>query len=207
MFENLQTGSCYFIISVVIPACGSLVTNSMSYTVQEGEALGAYGEWVPVDKAAEKAAAASRKASSTVHTASGTSSSGDTVAAGSPEAVEQPALGPVNDSVFPDPEMQVRSACVLGILNLMENSFWLLKNSFSSPLLLFLSCVLPPSPSEACRYLSGCNRENQSSEAFGGEPVWRQCHLYAQPGAGAGRRHFLPLTFSHNCADLECLLP
>ena len=93
----------------------------MCYTVQEGEALGAYGEWVPVDKAAEKAAAASRKASSTVHTASATSSSGETGAAGSPEAVDQPALVPVNDSVFPDPVMQVKSAGVLCILNLMEN--------------------------------------------------------------------------------------
>ncbi|CAB1440736.1 unnamed protein product [Pleuronectes platessa] len=80
------------------------VSSGCQHRKKEGEAMGAYGEWVPVDKAAEKAAAAARKASSTVHTA--TSSSGETAAAGSPEAGEQPAPGPVNDNVFPDPVMQ-----------------------------------------------------------------------------------------------------
>ncbi|XP_062236967.1 protein SON [Platichthys flesus] len=80
------------------------VSSGCQHRKKEGEAMGAYGEWVPVDKAAEKAAAAARKASSTVHTA--TSSSGETAAAGSPEAGEQQAPGPVNDNVFPDPVMQ-----------------------------------------------------------------------------------------------------
>ena len=40
--------------------------------------------------------------------------------------------------------------------------------------------------SVASRYLSGCNWENQSSEAIGWEPLWRQCYLHAQPSTGAG---------------------
>lgn len=88
----------------------------MWYTVQEGETLGAYGEWVPVDKAAEKAAAASRKSLTAVPIATATSSSGETAtAAGLPEVVEQPACGPDNDSVFPDPLQQVRSGSTLCI--------------------------------------------------------------------------------------------
>ncbi|XP_019965752.2 protein SON [Paralichthys olivaceus] len=82
------------------------VSSGCQHRKKEGEALGAYGEWVLVDKAADKAAAASRKAPSTVPTVSATSSLGETVVAGSPEAVEQPVLAPVNDSVFPDPVMQ-----------------------------------------------------------------------------------------------------
>ncbi|AWO95540.1 putative protein SON-like [Scophthalmus maximus] len=40
------------------------VSSGCQHRKKEGEALGAYGEWVPVDKAAEKVAAASRKAQS-----------------------------------------------------------------------------------------------------------------------------------------------
>ncbi|XP_042372923.1 protein Son-like, partial [Plectropomus leopardus] len=74
----------------------------------EGETLGAYGEWVPVDKTAEKAPAGSRKALTAVPIATAGSSSGETAtaAAGSAEAAEQPASVPDNDSVFPDPLQQ-----------------------------------------------------------------------------------------------------
>lgn len=89
------------------------MSKAMSSAIQEGEALGAYGEWVPVDKTADKAAAGSRKAPSTVPIATATSSSGETAAErGLPEDVEQPASAPDKDSVFPDPLLQVRSGSI-----------------------------------------------------------------------------------------------
>nr|XP_020444185.1 protein SON-like isoform X1 [Monopterus albus] len=74
------------------------VSSGSQHRKKEGEALGAYGEWVPVDKTADKPAAAPRKVLTTVPTATTTSSSGETEA----EAVEQSD----NDSVFPDPVLQ-----------------------------------------------------------------------------------------------------
>ncbi|XP_049426465.1 protein SON isoform X1 [Epinephelus fuscoguttatus] len=83
------------------------VSSGSQHRKKEGEALGAYGEWVPVDKTADKAAAGSRKAPSTVPIATATSSSGETAAErGLPEDVEQPASAPDKDSVFPDPLLQ-----------------------------------------------------------------------------------------------------
>ncbi|XP_071320672.1 protein SON [Trachinotus anak] len=82
------------------------VSSGSQHRKKEGEVLGAYGEWVPVDKTADKPTTASRKTLTTVPIVTSTSSSGETVAAGSPEAVDQPAFVPVNDSVFPDPLLQ-----------------------------------------------------------------------------------------------------
>ncbi|XP_075950452.1 SON DNA and RNA binding protein b isoform X1 [Anarhichas minor] len=83
------------------------VSSGSQHRKKEGEALGAYGEWVPVDKTADKAAAASRKALTTVPIATATSSSGETMTTPVvPEVVEQPELEPDNDSVFPDPLLQ-----------------------------------------------------------------------------------------------------
>ncbi|XP_070787031.1 protein SON [Enoplosus armatus] len=94
------------------------VSSGSQHRKKEGEALGAYGEWVPVDKAADKAAAASRKAPATVPVASAVLSSSAVVAvaaaasgeaaaaAGLQEVAEQPAFAPDNDSVFPDPLQQ-----------------------------------------------------------------------------------------------------
>lgn len=82
-----------------------MVRNMMCYLIQEGEALGAYGEWVPVDKTAEKPAASSKVSLTTA----ATSSSGET----STEVMEQPAFVADNDSVFPDPPLQVRHLTVL----------------------------------------------------------------------------------------------
>ncbi|KAI3366246.1 hypothetical protein L3Q82_009719 [Scortum barcoo] len=81
------------------------VSSGSQHRKKEGEALGVYGEWVPVDKTADKSAAASRKPLTTVPIATASSSSGET-AAGLPEVVEQPAFGTENDSVFPDPLQQ-----------------------------------------------------------------------------------------------------
>lgn len=86
----------------------------MGYTLQEGEALDAYGEWVPVDKTAVKAAATSRKVLATVPIVTAASSSNEMVAAaGLPEILEQPAFVPDADSVFPKPLLQVRSISTL----------------------------------------------------------------------------------------------
>ncbi|KAM9334088.1 protein SON-like [Symphorus nematophorus] len=83
------------------------VSSGSQHRKKEGEVLGAYGEWVPVDKTADKAATTSRKALTSVSIASVTSSSGETATvAGLPEVVEQPAFVPDNDSVFPDPLLQ-----------------------------------------------------------------------------------------------------
>ncbi|XP_076580098.1 SON DNA and RNA binding protein b isoform X2 [Chaetodon auriga] len=82
------------------------VSSGSQHRKKEGEALGVYGEWVPVDKTTDKAAATSRKTLNTVPIVT-TTSSGETVtAAGLPEVVEQPAFVPDNDSVFPDPVLQ-----------------------------------------------------------------------------------------------------
>lgn len=82
--------------------------NVMCWVVQEGELLGAYGEWVPVDKAAEKPLSSSKASLTTGALAKATSTSGEAL----PEVGEQPALGD-NDSVFPDPPQQVRSQGLL----------------------------------------------------------------------------------------------
>nr|XP_020510005.1 protein SON-like isoform X2 [Labrus bergylta] len=82
------------------------VSSGCQHRKKEGETLGAYGEWVPVDKTAEKAAAASRKAMTAVSIATATSSPGET-GTGLPEVEEQqPAPASDNDSVFPDPQVQ-----------------------------------------------------------------------------------------------------
>lgn len=83
------------------------VSSGSQHRKKEGEALGAYGEWVPVDKAADEAAAASRKALTTVPIATSTTSSSETAtAAGLPGVVEQPVCVAESDSVFPDPPLQ-----------------------------------------------------------------------------------------------------
>ncbi|XP_026220175.1 protein SON isoform X2 [Anabas testudineus] len=74
------------------------VSSGCQHRKKEGEALGAYGEWVPVDKTAEKPAASSKVSLTTA----ATSSSGET----STEVMEQPAFVADNDSVFPDPPLQ-----------------------------------------------------------------------------------------------------
>ncbi|XP_034533332.1 protein SON [Notolabrus celidotus] len=83
------------------------VSSGCQHRKKEGETLGAYGEWVPVDKSTEKPAAVSRKAP--VPIATPTSSAGETVtvvAARLPEVEEQPAFVLDSDSVFPEPPLQ-----------------------------------------------------------------------------------------------------
>ncbi|XP_041835122.1 protein SON isoform X2 [Melanotaenia boesemani] len=79
------------------------VSSGSQHRKKEGDGLGAYGEWIPVDKTTDKTAAASRKALTNVPIATSTLSSADT-AAGLPD-VEQPV--PVTEnSVFPDAPQQ-----------------------------------------------------------------------------------------------------
>ncbi|XP_068165421.1 protein SON isoform X2 [Antennarius striatus] len=73
------------------------VSSGSQHRKKEGDALGCYGEWVPVEKAADPAAATSRQANATVTVATAASSS---------EVVEEPTYVPENDSVFPDPPAQ-----------------------------------------------------------------------------------------------------
>ncbi|XP_070711663.1 protein SON [Pempheris klunzingeri] len=83
------------------------VSSGSQHRKKEGEMLGAYGEWVPVDKTADKTSVASRKTLTTVPIATAASSSGETeTAAGLPEVVEPAASAADNDSVFPDPLLQ-----------------------------------------------------------------------------------------------------
>ncbi|XP_067349601.1 protein SON isoform X2 [Channa argus] len=73
------------------------VSSGSQHRKKEGEVLGAYGEWVPVEKTVEKPAAASKMSLTTGTSAKPTSSTEET------EAVKQPAD---NDSVFPEPLLQ-----------------------------------------------------------------------------------------------------
>ncbi|CAK6979046.1 protein SON [Scomber scombrus] len=83
------------------------VSSGCQHRKKEGETQGAYGEWVPVDKSADEAAAASRKAPSAAPTVTSTASSGESAAAAVlPVVVEQPVFVAESDSVFPEPPMQ-----------------------------------------------------------------------------------------------------
>ncbi|XP_024917987.1 protein SON isoform X2 [Cynoglossus semilaevis] len=87
------------------------VSSGSQHRKKEGETLGAYGEWVPVDKTTDKASGGSKKPQghTFVALAAALSSSGETAAAAaaeeSPDVVE-PRPVPVSDSVFPDPVLQ-----------------------------------------------------------------------------------------------------
>ncbi|KAK2856697.1 hypothetical protein Q5P01_005432 [Channa striata] len=73
------------------------VSSGSQHRKKEGETLGAYGEWVPVEKTVERSVAASKISLGTGTSAKPTSSTGEA------EAVKQAAD---NDSVFPDPPLQ-----------------------------------------------------------------------------------------------------
>ncbi|XP_028997069.1 protein SON isoform X2 [Betta splendens] len=77
------------------------VSSGCQHRKKEGELLGAYGEWVPVDKA-EKPPSSSKASLTSGASAKATSTSGETL----PEVGEQPAVVGDNDSVFPDPPQQ-----------------------------------------------------------------------------------------------------
>ncbi|MEQ2179861.1 hypothetical protein GOODEAATRI_029505 [Goodea atripinnis] len=80
----------------------------MCCDMEEGEGVVAYGEWVPVEKAADKATVTSKKAVSNVPSATSTVPSGETASEpGLPDVIEQqPAPVGDNDSVFPETQQQ-----------------------------------------------------------------------------------------------------
>ncbi|XP_028254359.1 protein SON isoform X2 [Parambassis ranga] len=87
------------------------VSSGSQHRKKEGEALGAYGEWVPVDKMKEKAPVTSVKTlmdvSMTMATSSSLLSSWETAACTVPaEAADQSVFVTDNDNVFPDPSQQ-----------------------------------------------------------------------------------------------------
>ncbi|XP_023141883.2 protein SON isoform X2 [Amphiprion ocellaris] len=83
------------------------VSSGSQHRKKEGEGLGVYGEWVPIDKTTEKASVSSRKAvtSVTMTTTSSSSSSDPAEAVVLPEA-EQTEFNTDDDKVFPDALVQ-----------------------------------------------------------------------------------------------------
>uniref|UniRef100_A0A3P8SL83 SON DNA binding protein n=1 Tax=Amphiprion percula TaxID=161767 RepID=A0A3P8SL83_AMPPE len=83
------------------------VSSGSQHRKKEGEGLGVYGEWVPIDKTTEKASVSSRKAvtSVTMTTTSSSSSSDPAEAVVLPEA-EQTGFNTDDDKVFPDALVQ-----------------------------------------------------------------------------------------------------
>ncbi|XP_047432368.1 protein SON isoform X2 [Mugil cephalus] len=80
------------------------VSSGSQHRKKEGEGLGAYGEWVPVDKTKYKSAAVSRTVLTNVSIATASLSSVE-AGAGPTEDLEQPVVTD-NDSVFPETSVQ-----------------------------------------------------------------------------------------------------
>lgn len=80
------------------------VSSGSQHRKKEGDGGGAYGEWVTVDKKAEKAKAAATKALATAATET---SPGDAPLSAVSVATEEPAVVTESDSVFPEPPLQV----------------------------------------------------------------------------------------------------
>eukprot|EP00063_Salmo_salar_P032469 XP_014007304.1 PREDICTED: protein SON-like isoform X2 [Salmo salar] len=79
------------------------VSSGSQHRKKEGDGGGAYGEWVTVDKKAEKAKAAATKA---LATAAKETSPGDAPLSAVSVATEEPAVVTESDSVFPEPPLQ-----------------------------------------------------------------------------------------------------
>ncbi|KAM4710888.1 uncharacterized protein sonb [Anableps anableps] len=84
------------------------VSSGSQHRKKEGEGVVAYGEWVPVEKTADKATVTAKKAVSNVPSATSASPSGDTASdSGLLDVTEQqPAPVPDSDSVFPETRQQ-----------------------------------------------------------------------------------------------------
>ncbi|XP_051799261.1 protein SON [Acanthochromis polyacanthus] len=80
------------------------VSSGSQHRKKEGEGLGVYGEWVPIDKTTEKASVSSRKAVTNVTMTTTSSSSSDPAEAVVLPEAEQ--TGFTTDKVFPDPLVQ-----------------------------------------------------------------------------------------------------
>lgn len=82
------------------------VSSGSQHRKKEGEGLGVYGEWVPIDKTTEKASVSSRKAVTNVTMTTTSSSSSDPAEAVVLPEAEQTGFHTDNDKVFPDPLVQ-----------------------------------------------------------------------------------------------------
>lgn len=82
------------------------VSSGSQHRKKEGEGLGVYGEWVPIDKTTEKASVSSRKAVTSVTMTTTSSSSSDPAEAVVLPEAEQTGFHTDNDKVFPDPLVQ-----------------------------------------------------------------------------------------------------
>uniref|UniRef100_A0A1A7XTV9 SON DNA binding protein n=1 Tax=Iconisemion striatum TaxID=60296 RepID=A0A1A7XTV9_9TELE len=81
------------------------VSSGSQHRKKEGETLGAYGEWVPVDKTTEKTPATSKKSNAPTVTPTPPSSE-KPASVELPDVIEQPVLVTDSDSVFPDTRLQ-----------------------------------------------------------------------------------------------------
>lgn len=79
----------------------------------------AYGEWVPVEKTADKSTSTGKKSVSNAPSATSILLSGEASDSGLPDVIEQQAAPvPDNDSVFPEIRQQVRhklSRSIVGV--------------------------------------------------------------------------------------------
>ncbi|XP_032411858.1 protein SON isoform X2 [Xiphophorus hellerii] len=84
------------------------VSSGSQHRKKEGEGVVAYGEWVPVEKTADKSTSTSKKSVSTAPSATSTSLSGEAASdSGLPDVIEQQvAPVPDSDSVFPEVRQQ-----------------------------------------------------------------------------------------------------
>ncbi|KAK5617285.1 hypothetical protein CRENBAI_008587 [Crenichthys baileyi] len=84
------------------------VSSGSQHRKKEGEGVVAYGEWVPVEKTADKATVTAKKAVSNVPSATSTLPSSETASEpGLPDVIEQqPAPVADSDSVFPETRQQ-----------------------------------------------------------------------------------------------------
>ncbi|XP_027866791.1 protein SON isoform X1 [Xiphophorus couchianus] len=84
------------------------VSSGSQHRKKEGEGVVAYGEWVPVEKTADKSTSTGKKSVSTAPSATSTSLSGEAASdSGLPDVIEQQvAPVPDSDSVFPEVRQQ-----------------------------------------------------------------------------------------------------
>ncbi|PWA16742.1 hypothetical protein CCH79_00019537 [Gambusia affinis] len=83
------------------------VSSGSQHRKKEGEGVVAYGEWVPVEKTADKSTSTGKKSVSNAPSATSILLSGEASDSGLPDVIEQQAAPvPDNDSVFPEIRQQ-----------------------------------------------------------------------------------------------------
>ncbi|XP_017281874.1 protein SON [Kryptolebias marmoratus] len=82
------------------------VSSGSQHRKKEGDGLGAYGEWVPVEKTTEKASVGSKKSSAPTVTLPSVPPGDLAVSSGLPDVIEEPTETTESDSVFPETRLQ-----------------------------------------------------------------------------------------------------